>query len=195
MDKGPNSAGSCWILASISQFTADELTSIVFSSLDHRNVCLCCQVCKAWRTLGMQEDIWKVLCIRLWSDKVHVPNEFLSMLKHRRSRAAFKGSLLDSKRVSITLSEFSSFRFYFRFKKAAGNYWTDKDPFWRGECPICVSFNKEGPVPGNAEVKWDFSDAIGQDHSFIRVSIKNHSIPTYLVSRHINWGFIIQVRV
>ena len=158
-----NPARGCWILSSIRQCTADEVTSIVFSNLDHRNLCLCCQVCKAWKALGMQEGIWKDLCIRLWSDKVHVPNEFLSMRTVGRARAAFIGSLLDSKRASITRLEFSSLRFYFRFKRAAGRYWTDQDPFWKGEYSISVRFDEIGPVPGNAEMKWDFGETSTHD--------------------------------
>ena len=69
------------------------------------------------------------------------------------------------------------------------------DPYWQNAEPLRIKFNPVGPVIGIPEVKWDFVDVSEDKHrgSMIGVRLSNISVPTYLVSRHSNWGFIVQV--
>ena len=116
---------------------ADEILPIIFMQLcSHRSLAVCAEVCKLWRKAANHDGVWQDLCIKLWADKAYVPSSFRSLLGTGRSKEAFIGSLHDSKRTSITEEELSSYRFYFRFKRVAGTYWTEKDPFWSQNEPI-----------------------------------------------------------
>ena len=177
---------------------APELIVCIFAQLgDHISVNRCSQVCKLWNKLCQQENIWKTLCDNLWTSKVYIPEKFRALLLAGYAREAFKSSLLDSRRTSISMDEFSSCTFHFRFKLSAGRYWTGRDPFWNGENPICLRFGAGGHIHGYPEIKWFFIDKDGsardQGGSFIRVATKDLGFPTYMVCRHNNWGFVIQV--
>jgi hypothetical protein len=182
---------------------ADEFITTIFIQLDdHRWLVTCSHVSKLWNALARQDIVWRGLCIRLWSDKVVVPSNFRSLHDSDRSREAFVGSLLDSKRTAITVEELSSHRFYFRFKRVAGSYWTEKDPFWTHNQPMRISFSADGSVTGfpwdALEMKWHFVDDAGKpcQHrgSFMRVAVNGRCVPTYTITRHDrNWGFILQV--
>jgi hypothetical protein len=181
---------------------ADEIISIIFMQLcSHYRVLVCSEVCKLWRMIANQDSIWKDLCIRLWADKAIVPNSFRSLLDVCRSKEAFIGSLRDSKRTSITTEELSSYKFYFRFKRVAGHYWIEKDPFWSRNDPMRISFSRDGFVSGfpwdTLQMKWHFVDEVGkaceQEGSFMRVAINGRCVPTFTISRHSNWGIILQV--
>jgi hypothetical protein len=183
---------------------ADEILSTIFKHLgNHRFVMVCAEVCKPWRRIVNYDSIWKDLCVRLWTDKVVVPDSFRSLLNSGRSKEAYVGSLFDSKRVSITVEELSSCKFYFRFKRVAGSYWTEKDPFWTEDKPMSINFSTDGSVSGfpwdALQFKWHFVDNDGragvQTGSAMRVAVNGRCVPTYTISRHSNWGFIIQVLI
>jgi hypothetical protein len=181
---------------------AEEILLSSFLQLkDHRCVVRCSRVCKFWNAVSRQNILWREMCISLWSDKVFIPECFKTLNTSGRSREAFINSLMDSKRTSITSDELSSILFYFRFKEVAGSYWTDQDPFWQKQEPLRITFNTDGRLVGFPwdvlEAKWRFVDKSGKTcqtrGSFIRVSVNDRSVPTYMVSRHSNWGFILQV--
>ena len=98
--------------------------------LDHRCLARCCSVSRYWNNLAGKDSLWKALCVQLWSDKAHVAERFRLLLGGGRSREAMKESLHDAKRSWIMLEEFLGLTFHFRFKEAAGQFWTDMDPFW-----------------------------------------------------------------
>ena len=181
----------------INKCCPDEIISKVLKyPADHRYLARCGQVCKRWNVIASQESIWREVCIRFWMKKTYVPKHCRLLFAKGQCRNALKSSLLDCKRTAITKEEFSSINFYFRFKKVAGSYWTSMDPFWQGRKPLQIRFSPDGPVVGFEEVKWNFVDQEGQachdSGSFIRVTLKDVSVPTYMVFRHSNWGFIIQ---
>ena len=182
--------------------SADEIISAIFMQLcSPRRLAICAGVCKLWRKIANQDNLWKDLCIRFWADKAAVPKCFRSLLCTGRSKEAFIESLRDSRRTSITAEELSSFKFYFRFKRVAGRYWTEKDPFWSMNEPLRISFSPDGLVTGfpwNAlQMRWHFVDDDGRacerEGSFMRVAINGRCVPTYTISRHSNWGIILQV--
>lgn len=181
---------------------ADEIISIIFMQLcSHRCVVVCSETCKLWRMIANQDGIWKDLCIRLWADKAIVPDCFRSMPDIFRSKDAYIGSLLDSKRTSISIEELTTNKFYFRFKQVVGRYWIEQDPFWTKNDPLRISFRSDGFVNGfpwdALQMKWHFVDDDGRtcqkNSSFMRVAINGRCVPTYMISRHSNWGIIIQV--
>ena len=182
----------------------DEIiTSILIQLGDHKWIVVCSRVSKLWNSLARQNIVWRCLCIRLWADKVTVPPNFRSVHDAGQSREAFIGSLLDSKRTSITTEELTSHRFYFRFKRVAGSYWTEKDPFWTQNDPLRISFSDRGEVTGfpwdSLVMRWHFVDETGKacqrSGSFMRVAVNGRCVPTYTITRHRNWGFILQVLI
>ena len=134
---------------------ADELVTNILSHLDHpRSLVICSEVCKHWRVLIWQDVPWRKFCDGLWKDKAHIPREYRAMRESGRSREAFAQSLLDGKRLAITADELVDTVFYFRFKRSAGSYWTDKDPFWTANQPMRVSFGRDGSVSGFRGTLW-----------------------------------------
>lgn len=179
----------------------EVMLSILMQFKDHLAVVRCSRVCKFWNSVARQNCIWREACLNLWADKVFVPEQFRSLNKSGRSKEAFIHSLVDSKRTAISREELTSFLFYFRFKEVAGSYWTDQDPFWQQQDPLRINFSEEGLLVGFPwdvlQAKWHFVDKTGRTcqnkGSFVRVSVNDRSVPTYMVSRHSNWGFILQV--
>jgi hypothetical protein len=181
---------------------AEEILLSSFLQLkNYQCLVRCSRVCKFWNTVSRQNSLWRELCISLWSDKVFIPDHFKTLNTSGRSREAFINSLMDSKRTAVTSDELSSFLFYFRFKEVAGSYWTDQDPFWQKQEPLRIKFTPDGRVVGFPwdvlQAKWRFVDNNGRTcqtrGSYMRVSVNDRSVPTYMVSRHSNWGFILQV--
>jgi hypothetical protein len=179
------------------------LLSTFLQFKDYLSIVRCSRVCKLWNAVARQNCIWREMCLSLWADKVYIPEHFRLLQKSGRSKEAFVNSLLDSQRIAITREELTAFLFFFRFKEAAGSYWTDQDPFWQKQDPLRITFNAEGQLIGFPwdvlQAKWRFVDKSGRScqnkGSFIRVSVNERSVPTYMVSRHSNWGFILQVSI
>jgi hypothetical protein len=153
--------------------------------------------------VGWCNNLWDELCKRVWAEKVYIPQVSRELRSSGQSRQAFALALRDSTRTAITLEELTSIEFSFRFKELAGKYWTDRDPYWQSNSPLRIRFTAEGLVEGFPwgflDMRWRFVDETGSttatgSGSFMRVSMKGRDVPTYMVSRHGNWGFILQVR-
>lgn len=176
---------------------SEEVTFNVFTQIaDYKSLSLCCCVNKQWNRISSLNCVWEDQCRKLWSRKVYVPERYRILLAQGKAQEALKGSILDSRRAAITIEEFSGMPFFFRFKKAAGRYWTDMDPYWQNDEPICMRFNKSGPIDGLPEVQWKLIVEEGETwlkSSQINVSVQDTCVLVYEVSRHRNWGFIIQV--
>lgn len=60
---------------------------------------------------------------------------------------AYRHSLMDSRRTEFKdAEELCSLAFFFRFKKGAGNFWTDRDPSWNGGPAVVREFNTDGTI-------------------------------------------------
>ena len=176
----------------------EEIVVHTFAHIsEHRCLARCCRVSRRWSNLAAKDSLWRSLCIQLWSDKVHVAERFRLLLGAGRSQEAMKESLRDSRRSLITLEEFSGLTFHFRFKKAAGQFWTDRDPFWQNDKALCMHFRQDGPIADFPQMKWRLVDreeeSCEERGSFIYVMLEDTCAAIYAVSRHSNWGFIIQV--
>ncbi len=181
----------------------EEVLSSIFAHVeDHRCIEACSAVCTIWRCVARQEDLWSAMCNRLWASKVYIPSKFEVLRATGHARKAFIGSFIDSKRTTMKLDEITSSSFRFRFKESAGSYWTDQDPFWQKQDPILVTFNADGSVAGFPwdilDITWNFVDDDGkvcaERGSLVGVSVNQRVVPRYTVSRHTNWGFILQAK-
>jgi hypothetical protein len=181
--------------------TNEILTSIFMHIEDYRFILVCSEVCRRWSVLTQENEIWRSLCLAMWSGKAYVPLGFQSLSESGQSKHAFRLSLLDSKRTCITVDEITTLSFDFRFKKTAGKYWTELDPYWTSNQPMRINFHRDGSVSGfpwnMLQMKWYFVDEEGNHFdgkgTNIRVVVNGRCVPTNKVSRHLNWGFIIQV--
>ena len=166
---------------------------------EHKMLALCGSVSKQWNHVSRLNCLSEDQCRKLWSNKVYVPERYRILLAQGKAQEALKGSVLDSQRTAITMEEFWGIPFFFRFKKAAGRYLMDLDPFWQNNRPLCINFRKDGPIDGLPALKWTFPQSVGKGEdglvcsSHINVTIGESCILVYEVSRHSNWGFIIQV--
>eukprot|EP00186_Timspurckia_oligopyrenoides_P004781 CAMPEP_0182442724 /NCGR_PEP_ID=MMETSP1172-20130603/1625_1 /TAXON_ID=708627 /ORGANISM="Timspurckia oligopyrenoides, Strain CCMP3278" /LENGTH=428 /DNA_ID=CAMNT_0024637741 /DNA_START=44 /DNA_END=1330 /DNA_ORIENTATION=+ len=86
------------------------------------------RVCKSWWIASRSESLWRELRDELWSSKVYVSQEIRDM---QYAREAYKESLKDAKRTWLTKEELVAFEWSFRFKAAAGEHWTESDPWWQ----------------------------------------------------------------
>jgi len=60
---------------------------------------------------------------------------------------AYRGSLRDATRRHLTFDELAEPEFWcIRFKAAAGEGWTSRDPWWQGEAPIKMRLTNSGDV-------------------------------------------------
>eukprot|EP00299_Pterocystis_sp_00344_P010890 c4984_g1_i1.p1 GENE.c4984_g1_i1~~c4984_g1_i1.p1 ORF type:complete len:196 (+),score=21.68 c4984_g1_i1:207-794(+) len=143
----------------------------------------------------------------MWQDKVYLPPSAVELFNKGLTKEAFKYALLDSKRTTITPEELCSFDWYFRFKYLAGEHWIANDPFWRGKDAVRAKFETNGVLRRyctddsllpfrDTEITWKFiTRVVGTSPDpgqFIRVSVNGFRVPAYVVSRHTNWGFIMQ---
>jgi hypothetical protein len=184
----------------ISSHHFEEIMLSIFSQVqDYRELALYEQTCQWWRKLARRECVWHAVRLRVWNDKSFVPIGSIHLSASGMSKKALALSVIDSRRIEITAEELSSFDFYFRFKGAAGPYWTRVDPYWNGDKVPCIRFGRDGRVVGFPEVEWEFCDGSGEKRSksgsVIRVKLRNISEAIYVVSRHVKWGFIIHVRL
>ena len=65
---------------------------------------------------------------------------------------AYRHSLMDSRRVEFKdAEELCGLPFFFRFKSAAGHFWTDQDPSWNGAPAVVRTFNTDRTIhaPGD----------------------------------------------
>lgn len=115
-----------------------------FSFLDHQHLTRCSRVSREWKDISYTDSLWAELCDRVWSNKVHISQQFKEMKEKHKAREALKLSVIDSKRTHVTLEELTSLSWRFRFKQRAGPGWTDDDPYWNNEEPIRRRFLEDG---------------------------------------------------
>ena len=80
---------------------------------------------KQWKDEALSVQRWVQLCHMLWKEKAYVPRCFLG----DPSIKSYFLSIKDSKRSRfLSTEELCLQHFHFRFRRAAGEYWCDRDP-------------------------------------------------------------------
>ena len=122
---------------------AGDALSSVLAFLPWHDLGSCQLVNKSWRDSlnagATATQLWTTATSAFWSTKVYVPKDCLSLL-HNDPKTALRRSLADAKRQCITLEELASFEWNFRFKRLAGEAWTNHDPWWEGRSPRRIRF-------------------------------------------------------
>lgn len=124
-------------------------------------------VCERIRDICEEHDevLWRLRCETLWRDKIRESWLSFSLTDDLKYRYKYFLSLQDSKRTDLTTQELCRFCWGFRFKKSAGNEWTELDPYWssltRQEggsfCIMKRKFNLDGSMT-NPSVLPDLMD-------------------------------------
>ncbi|KAI9023925.1 hypothetical protein DFJ74DRAFT_705667 [Hyaloraphidium curvatum] len=156
----------------------------------------CSRVSRAWHVASNDGRLWSFVTRNLWSDKTYVPQRFRDMLEAGDPKEAYKLSLEDSTRDTITAEEMCSFTWQWRFKEVAGPHFTDDDPWFRGLPPRERKYHPDGRVTGPYamnDTRWRFvrsaEGRVGEIGRFIRV----WNTPAAVVGRHSkHWGFFLQ---
>merc|ERR1711968_410031 len=78
-------------------------------------------------------------------------NQLLNTMSYRSEHDStvsvmnqYKFHMQDRKRTVLTTEELLGIKWHFRFKKAAGRFWVDQDPYWQGRGPVDVRFCPDG---------------------------------------------------
>lgn len=187
-----------------------EIVTNVLSFLTPEELGKCALLSSLWNEAANSSYVWEILCDRLWSDKVYVPEEFRNAKHNGSPKRAYIESIRDSYRTSIRPEELSEFVWNFRFKESAGEHWLANDPWWKDNKPARVRFLSDGNIlrttsldgwPASlddsagrpTERRWRFiSSAAGRQGprgSFLQIN----NFPPLIVSRYNkNWGFLLQ---
>lgn len=175
----------------------------VLAALGPRELARVARTCASLREMAHREALWAPLRARLWVDKAHVAQDALRLARQGRHRLAYAESLADAGREVLTHEELVGTTWSFRFTRQAGAAWTARDPFWRGGPAARVRFAEDGTVVPlgagveraiHARVTWRFLPARpGKPRgALVRCGVNGRDVPTYVVSRHANWGFVLQ---
>ena len=158
--------------------------------------------------IARSDNLWRPLCEDYWRDKVFLPASARKLTAAGEHRQAFADAYTDAKRTWITAEELCSMEWHSRMKAAAGDHYTDTDPWWTGSAPPRRSkYNLDGTTTRlvvsedgqtqNRSGKWRFVRSscgmTGPLGSFVRMqhSALGRETPTKVVRRHKNWGWLM----
>ena len=163
---------------------------------------------RALRAAADGAPLWADLCDRLWADKSYVPESFRA-LRATAPKRAYRESLADAARTRVTRAELCAIEWHFRFKEQAGEAWCGIDPYWAGLRANTFRFEPGGAVRQTGS-GWDDADG-GADGApagarrrldarlrwrlggaGVRLSVDGRPVPTYVASRHRDWGWVLQ---
>mmetsp|Transcript_27631 Transcript_27631/g.62201 ORF Transcript_27631/g.62201 Transcript_27631/m.62201 type:complete len:363 (+) Transcript_27631:55-1143(+) len=198
----------------------DESLVLLLGFLPAADVAATATAGRRFRSVGLCPAVWESLCSSLWRGRA-VLRRF-DELRRSDPREAYKQSLADSRRTTISKGELLSIEWSFRFKAAAGESWQRTDPWWQGQDATRVRFKKNGracfkrgPLFGSRPpvLRWRmvrFSNrthqelirASGQagDEDFtafgtrgVRAEVMGREVPSYCVRRNKhNWGWTME---
>ena len=187
-----------------------DLAHTVAAHLGWRELLSLGRVNKFYKEICASDDLWAAECSAFWADKVFVPAKCKSLAAAGQHQKAFGEAIRDSKRTWITAEELCSLEWHGRMKEAAGEHFTDTDPWWTGEGSKPPSrFHMDGTTTrGTAGTsggspsqthsgEWRFVRSTcgrtGPTGSFVRMKHRGlgRETPTKIVYRHKNWGWVL----
>ena len=107
-----------------------DLGSYVFGKLEPRHLLKVTLVSRRWRALSAPDSpLWEKACMKLWSNPSKVYNPAAGD-KSLSWKSRYLRSDAERKRKKLTFSELTTFEWKFRFKRTAGSWWMEVDPYW-----------------------------------------------------------------
>lgn len=190
--------------------SGSDLAHTIAAQLSWRELLCLGRVNHFYRQICASEDLWELQCSTVWADKVFVPAACRQLVSTGQHRKAFSDAIQDSERTWITAEELCTLEWHGRMKRAAGDHFTDTDPWWTGTGSKPASrFHMDGTTtrlgassPGEPGIptqsgEWRFVRSTcgrtGPIGSFVRMKHRTlgRETPTKIVSRHSNWGWVL----
>lgn len=183
---------------------------------DWKSLIALSSVNKYWRKQSRNNSAWERQCEQYWGDKTFIPKEARNLITQLKAYDAFRLAYIDSHRTRISYEELIDLTWNFRFKKDAGEAFLSIDPWQNGQSALISRFapNEQqreittelhadpviNEVLREVHRDWRFVDKDGKAlpthegcrSGFVRGTVNGADTPTYVVSRHSNWGFILQ---
>ena len=182
---------------------SDDAALLILAQLDLCTLGRIAQANKYWSKQSLANSLWSSLHAARCDGKVY--RGLNSPREGPPHKEVLRDTLQDSTRTWLSEKELLSFAWSFRFKASAGPTWAEIDPWWQGGEAAQVRFHADGSATFTGfhafddnppSFSWRFerrtSGLRGPRGSFVRLLVGGRPVPTYVVSRHHNWGFIMQ---
>jgi len=176
----------------------DDIIFHIFRLVPPRQLLKCNLVSSHWHRAANLPDLWEEICHDRWKGKVYVPAASQSNLTWKQKYLKAESDRQHSA-ATITATELTSFEWKFRFKRTAGTWFQETDPYWiHGKdeskmmrrrfiangsifrAPKGDPFHNENE---DEEMKWKFTSA-GE--------VQVEQYPILRVRRTTDWGFILE---
>lgn len=173
------------------ELLCEDVFTVVLSLLDVASLARSVSVCSKWKSIAESDFLWEKHCWQLWKDKFTERTRSLNPIEP--SITAYYLSIEESRRIRITVDDLCSHSWNFWYKREAGNYWVNSDPYWRGLNPMRRYFHRDGyisadpddPLWGGHECRWNFTEM--QDENSLMVSVRINKWPPLKISRTSCW--------
>ncbi|KAG7668231.1 hypothetical protein Ndes2526B_g01052 [Nannochloris sp. 'desiccata'] len=178
-------------------FTDDILVRI-FRLLPPRHLLKCNLVSSHWHRAATLPDLWKEICRDRWKNKVYIPAAGQINLTWKQKYLKAESDRQHSA-ATITFTELTTFEWKFRFKRTAGTWFQETDPYWVNGKDESKMMRRRFIAEGNIfqapkgdpfrdeidgeEMKWKFT----RDGE---VQVEHY--PPLRVRRTPEWGFILE---
>ncbi|KAL4860224.1 hypothetical protein ACK3TF_000411 [Chlorella vulgaris] len=176
-----------------------DLLQRVFKFLTPQTLAVASLVSSGWRAAADADTLWVANCTSAWQHKVYIPAAGRLDLTFKQR---YVEAELDAARTELQAKELCAFRWGFRFKEAAGAFWTAQDPFWSegdrssrslmqrlflANGSVCAP--PDDPIFGDHERQWRFTKSKGgKPGHFIQI---NHW-PSLIIERLLDGGWRMQ---
>jgi hypothetical protein len=151
-------------------------------------------VSKAYHTVATEASLWRPRCEHAWGGKVYVPAAARGDLTWKQR---YLMADADRKRTVISAEELCAFTWRFRFKRTAGAFWMQIDPYWlEGKDPAAMVqrfFHPDGTLTSpvndylwgeDATMRWKSVTAAEGG-----MAVRINQYPNLTVSRTRDWGW------
>jgi hypothetical protein len=183
-------------------FTDDILVRI-FRLLNPRQLLKCNLVSLNWHRAATLPELWEEICQERWNGKVYTPAAGQTNLTWKQKYLKAESDRHSSAN-SITFTELTSFDWKFRFKRTAGSWFQEKDPYWvhgKDESKMMRrKFVADGSIfqapegdPFHDVDRVSSDDGENMKWRFTRSGdVQVESYPPLRVRRTPDWGFILE---
>jgi hypothetical protein len=174
----------------------DDILLRIFRLLPPRQLLKCNLVSYQWHQAANLPDLWEEICHNRWKGKVYIPAAGQTNLTWKQKYLRAESDRQHSA-ATITLAELTTFEWKFRFKRTAGAWFQETDPYWvhgKDESKMMRRrFIANGSIfqapegdpfkIEDEEMKWKFT---------LAGEVQVEQYPPLRVRRTTDWGFTLE---
>jgi hypothetical protein len=171
----------------------NDLALHILRHIEPRYLLNAALVCKRWHALATSDAVWQPVCEILWEGKSYVPAKGLDLptWKERYLRSDY-----ERKRKKISFTELTTFEWRFRFKRTAGAWWAQIDPYWVHNKDESRMMRRRFAVDGTFQAIGQ-NDPLMDPHMamswrFVGDGVQVEEFPVLQCSRTRDWGFVLE---